>query len=253
MKKITKKLYGVLLLLILSTTLFANTGVSGVDALSIIRKLDRDSVYSSIKYSGEIFIEISGRKFVKTFEAYAQGNNNSYLVFTNTDDMGTKYLKQNGKLFMYSPDVEDVIPITGHMLKESMMGSDMSYEDTIDNETLESQYNATIVEDTVFEGKNVFVLELISKRQTVTYPKLKIWVEKDGLNSIKLERYALSGVLLKEERVLRKQKIGGRDFPVEVTVKDMLRNNSSTRFVMKSVELDVKIPPNTFSMQNLMN
>jgi hypothetical protein len=34
--------------------------------------------------------------------------------------------------------------ISGHMLKESMMGSDMSYEDTINNETLESRYDPVL-------------------------------------------------------------------------------------------------------------
>ncbi len=242
-----RKFIPILIILLSSLQAYSN------DPLTIIRKLDRDAVYNSIHYSGEIQIEISGRRFVKRFTAYARGSDNSFIEFTNQEDLGTKYLKLNGNLFMYSPDVEDIIPITGHMLKESMMGSDMSYEDTINNDTLESQYNGVITGEEVIDGKLCWILELTAKRNTVTYPKQRLWVDQAGMNLLKIQRFALSGVLLKEETVIRTQRIGNRDFPVEVLIRDMLRRNSSTRFIMHSIELDIEIPAGTFSMRNLKN
>ena len=76
------------------------------------------------------------------------------MEFTNFDDEGTKYLKKDGNLYVYTEELEEVMPITGHMLKESMMGSDMSYEDTVNNDTLSSQYTATIVDEGVeYDGR----------------------------------------------------------------------------------------------------
>ncbi|HPO50862.1 MAG TPA: outer membrane lipoprotein-sorting protein [Spirochaetota bacterium] len=221
------------------------------EALSIVRKLDSNEIYESIKYEGEMIIETSGKKYVKTFYAYGQGSKQSFMEFTNSDDAGTKYLKTDGKLFIYSPDSEEVIPITGHMLKESMMGSDMSYEDTIDNDTLEARYNSKILREEDFNGKSCYVLELVAKKKTESYPKQVIWVDKENYNGLKAELYALSGAKLKEQQVLEIKKIGKRFFPILIEVKDLLRKNSKTTFKMNGVELDTEIPRNTFSLKNL--
>jgi hypothetical protein len=225
-------------------------GVS-MEAIDILRKIDANEIYSSIKYEAEMNITINGKKYVKSLTGYSVGNRNFFAEFTNSDDAGTKYMKKDGNLFVYSPDAEEVIPITGHMLKESMMGSDMSYEDMINNDTLESLYNVAITEEVQYEGKDVWVLELTGKKKTISYPKQKMWVDKSNFTVWKSEKYALSGTKLKEERVLEYKKIGERYYPVNIEMKDLLRKNSLTVFKMNKVELDVKIPENAFSLKNL--
>jgi outer membrane lipoprotein-sorting protein len=137
------------------------------------------------------------------------------------------------------------------MLKESMMGSDMSYEDTINNDTLESQYDAKIAEETQYEGKDVWVLELNGKKKTLSYPKQKMWVDKSNYTVWKAEKFALSGTKLKEEKVLEYKKIGERYYPVNIEMRDLLRKNSLTVMKYNKIELDVKIPENMFSLKNL--
>lgn len=221
------------------------------NALSIIKKVDANQVYGTIKYDGDMTIYISGKIYTKTFYAYGKGQRTFFCEFTNHDDAGTKYLKLDGNLYVYSPDSEEIIPITGHMLKESVMGSDMSYEDTINNDTLESQYNPTIVEESEFNGNKVWVIELIGKKKTLSYPKRKMWVSKENYLPLKTEYYALSGSKLKEETILEVKKIGERFFPVVSEMRDLLRKNSKTVFKMNSVELDIQLPKNIFTMQNL--
>ncbi len=221
------------------------------DANFILKQIDKNQIYDSIKYEGEMIIYISSKKYVKTFKTLARGNKEFFTEFINPDDAGTKYLKLDGTLYVYSEDLEDVMQITGHMLKESVMGSDLSYEDLTENNTLESQYNATIIEETTYEGKNVWVLELIAKKKTVSYPKRKLWVEKEIYLPLKEELYSLSGSVLKESIIKRYEKIKGKNFPVQIETRDLLRKNSKTEFIMKSIELDVKISDSVFSLKNL--
>jgi len=241
----------IILMLILSTNLFS------VEVIDIIRKLDNNEVYDTIKYEGEMNIFISGKKYEKTFYAYAKGRLNFFMVFTNPDDQGTKYLKKDGNLFVYTEDLEEVMPITGHMLRESMMGSDLSYEDTIDNDTLESQYDAKIIGeekfngDTKFKGKDVWVLELTAKKKTVSYAKRIIWVDKETYAALKVELYALSGAKLKEILTLDAKWIDKKYFTTEFQMRDLLRKNSKTVFKMIKLQLDIDIPERTFSLKNL--
>ena len=228
-----------------------------VEVLDIVRKLDNNEVFDSIKYDAEMIIYISGKKYDKKFYSYAKGRLNYFIEFTNSDDQGTKYLKKDGNLFVYTEDLEEVLPITGHMLRESMMGSDISYEDAVENDTLESQYNFKITEetkfnsDTKFNGKDVWVIEFTAKKKTVSYPKQIMWVDKETFAALKVERYALSGAKLKEILLLDAKWIGSRYFATEMQVKDLLRKDSKTILKMENIQLDINIPDNTFSLRNL--
>jgi outer membrane lipoprotein-sorting protein len=173
------------------------------------------------------------------------------MEFTNPEDRGTKYLKKNGRLSMYSPDSEEVIHISGHMLKESMMGSDMSLEDTIDNATLSSRYDAALAGAETWNGKQAWVLELTAKKRGESYPKRKLWIAKETGDLLHYELYALSGAKLKEYSLVEAALINGKRFPVKAELRDLLRKGSKTTFVMKNVILDAPIPDSVFNQRNL--
>ncbi|HBD94912.1 MAG TPA: outer membrane lipoprotein-sorting protein [Spirochaetia bacterium] len=226
-------------------------GLFAQSAEEIINRVDNNEVYDSIRYEGEMLIRLSGKEYKKSFFSYGKGTQNSFMEFTNPDDEGTRYLKKDGKLFVYSPDTETVMPITGHMLKESIMGSDMSYEDTIDNDKLTVRYSVKIIEESELDSKNVWVVELNAKKRTESYPKQMMWIDKETYSVLKAELFALSGAKLKETRNLNFKKFGNRYFPTESEMRDLLRKDSKTVFKMIKIELDVDIPDSMFSLRNL--
>jgi outer membrane lipoprotein-sorting protein len=137
------------------------------------------------------------------------------------------------------------------MLRESMMGSDMSYEDTIENETLSSRYDPVLEGSETLNGRDAWVLRLTAKRRTESYPARKLWIDKETGDLLRYELFALSGSKLKEYTLTRVEVIGGRRFPVEGQMRDLLRRDSRTTFVMRSVQLDIQIADSVFSMRNL--
>jgi outer membrane lipoprotein-sorting protein len=220
-------------------------------AVDLLRSVDNNEIYDTIRYEGDMIIEYQNRRYVKTMKAQARGNNDSFIEFTNQEDKGTKYLKTKGKLYVYSPDTEKVILISGHMLKESMMGSDLSYEDTINNNKLSDRYNPALTGSEVFNGRECWVLELTAKNRTESYPKQKLWIDKQNSDVLHSEKFALSGAKLKEHTVIKVEVIGGRRFPTQYEMRDLLRKDSKTTFVMRNVVLDQPIPDSVFSQRNL--
>jgi outer membrane lipoprotein-sorting protein len=157
---------------------------------------------------------------------------------------------------VYSPDTDEVTLISGHMLKESMMGSDLSYEDTIDNATLSSRYNPSLGGSETWtaadgEKRDCWILELAAKKKTESYPKRKLWLDKQNGDCLHYELFALSGAKLKEYTMFRAEVFGGRRFPVESEMRDLLRRGSRTTFVMRNVVLDKPIADSVFSQRNL--
>jgi outer membrane lipoprotein-sorting protein len=242
-----KKILLVTMMLLAAATVFSQTPT----AAELLNRVDNNEIYSTIEYEGEIIIEYQGRRYVKVMKAWGRGNADSFIEFTNQEDRGTKYLQARGRLYVYSPDTEGVMLISGHMLKESMMGSDMSYEDTINNETLASRYDAVISGSESWNNRDSWVLELTAKKKTESYPKRKLWIDKETNDLLHYELYALSGAKLKEYTQLKVETIGGRRFPVEGEMRDLLRRDSKTTFVMRNVMLDRPIADSVFSQRNL--
>ncbi|MCL2127067.1 MAG: outer membrane lipoprotein-sorting protein [Treponema sp.] len=242
-----KKLILFILMIVGAALAFSQTP----SAAELLQKIDNNEIYKTIEYDGEMIIEYQGRRYVKVMKAWARENSDSFIEFTNPEDRGTKYLKRGGRLYMYSPDNEGVMLISGHMLKESMMGSDMSYEDTINNDTLASRYNAVITGSQEWNGRPAWVLELAAKKKTESYPGRKLWIDRETEDLLHYELYALSGAKLKEYNMLRIEVLAGRRFPVEVEIRDLLRKDSKTTFIMKNAVLDRPIPDSVFSQRNL--
>jgi len=226
-------------------------GAQTPTAADLLRHVDNNKIYSTIEYDGDIIIEHGGRRYVKTLKAWGRGNTHSFIEFTNPEDRGTRYLRRDGRLFVYSPDTEEVMLISGHMLKESMMGSDMSYEDTINNETLGSRYDPVIIGSEIINGRDTWVLELTARKRTESYPKRKLWIDKENSDLVRYELFALSGVKLKEYSLKKTEVIGGKRFPVEGEMRDLMRRDSRTTFVMRNVVLDRPIADSVFSQRNL--
>ncbi|MDR1047070.1 MAG: outer membrane lipoprotein-sorting protein [Treponema sp.] len=225
--------------------------VYGQTAEELLDRIDNNEIFTTIEYEGDMIIEYQNRRYVKTMKAWGRENSDSFIEFVNPEDRGTKYLKKSGRLYVYSPDTEEVMLISGHMLKESMMGSDMSYEDTIENEKLSVRYNATISGSQIREGRDCWLLDLSAKKRTESYPKRKIWVEKSTGDCIHYELFALSGAKLKEYNLIKVEVFGGRRFPVEIEIRDLLRKNSKTTMIMRNVIMDKPIADSVFSTRNL--
>jgi len=247
-----KRRFFLITLLVMSTTFVLAQTPS---AAELLKRVDNNEIYTTIEYEGEIIIENANRRYVKTMKAWGRGNTHNFVEFTNPEDRGTKYLKRDGRLYVYSPDTEEVMLISGHMLKESMMGSDMSYEDTLNNETLSSRYDPSIAGSEIVKingsNRDSWVLELKAKKKTESYPSRKLWIDKENGDLLRYELYALSGVKLKDYNLLKVEVIGGRRFPVEGEMRDLMRKDSKTKFVMKNVVLDKPIADSVFSQKNL--
>ena len=90
-------------------------------AEEIIKRRDDNEYYDSAMAEAEMVIINRNRRIVKTMTSYGQGDN-GLVIFTNPRDRGTKFLKRGDDLWMFFPDAEDLVKISGHMLNQGIMG-----------------------------------------------------------------------------------------------------------------------------------
>ena len=247
-----KPVYWILLIAMIGI-MASLSGVWAVTGEEILRKVDANLKYDTIVYTGkmEIYVNATAEPRVKLMKTYGMGTQKAFVEFLNPEDKNTRYLKIDKKMWIYDGDEENVFLISGHMLKQGMMGSDVSYEDALESDSLYTKYNIEITGTETVDGRTCTVITLTAKVKEVSYEKRKMWIDTERFIGLKEEKYAKSGKLLKESRVLEARKIGERYFPVKSEVSDKLRKGSKTVFTMMDVQLDVPVSEKLFTMQNL--
>jgi len=224
------------------------------DPFDILNKIDSNMTFESAYAEMEMIITIKKRVIIKKFKSYSIGNTRSFIEFQSpVRDRGTKILKKDKIIKIYYPSAERILRLSGHMLRQSMMGSDMSYEDMTERSNkLREEYRGEMLQNEVLVGNECFVLMLTSIKKKQTYFKRKIWVDKRKYIGLKEELYSKSGKLVKVSKVISIKLFNNRYYPVEMIMEDKLRKNSSTRIVIKKIDFNIDIPDEMFTERMLL-
>ncbi len=222
------------------------------DAQTILNKIDQNMASENRVLKSKMLIH--GRRADRSIESqsWSVGDKKSFTEYLSpAREKGTKMLKLEDKLWMYSPGTDRIIQISGHMLRQSVMGSDLSYEDMMDDQTLQDNYNAVVISSDTIESRLCWVLELTAKTKKSAYFKRKIWVDKERFVPLREDLFAKSGKLLKRLTLTDIVYLEGRWFPKRMIFKDMLKKGKGTEFIIDSIRFNQKISQTRFSKASL--
>ena len=193
---------------------------------------------------------VHGRRSIRTIASknWVVGADQAFTEYISPPrEAGTKMLKLGDKLWTYSPQTDRVIQISGHMLRQSVMGSDMSYNDMMEDRPLVDLYEATLEGSIEIDGRDHWIMLLTAKVKGLSYPTRRAWIDKEYLLPMKEELYAKSGKLLKTSTMDNIKKVQGRWFPSRFVFKDELKRNSKgTEWLIDEISFDVDIPNSRF-------
>lgn len=231
----------------------ASAQSEGLSAEEIVARVDANGYVESGYFESTMTIRTGRRELVKQMQTWSDGAGNGLVTFVNPADRGTKYLKLGNELWMYFPDADDLVKLSGHMLRQGFMGSDFSYEDAIESERLQDLYDVALKGVEPCGEAHCYVLEATAKPGVeVSYAQRRMWIDTDLFVPRREELLAAGGRLLKVAEVERIERIAGRNLATRVTMKDVLRRDSSTTLSLDRVELDVEIPEDLFTLRSLM-
>lgn len=242
-----------ILLVLLGFLIFINPCYAvEINAQKLLERVD-DNLWANTKFiTGRLIID-NGRKVrTLTQDSWMQGVTRAYSHYKSpAREKGTKMLKIGGKLWMYTPRTDRKILIAGHLLRQSMMGSDLSYEDQMEDHKLSHSYSAALEGFEDFEGTQCAVLHLVARNKETTYQTRKVWIKQEEGIVLKEERFAKSGKLLKMILFEDYEKIANRLFPRTLIFRDMLKENTKTTYKFDVIEFDIEIPKKYFSQSIL--
>lgn len=223
-------------------------GLAAQDAGDILERVDHN-MFSENRIV-ESSMTIHGRRGSRTIisRTYSVGDEKSYTEYLAPPrEEGTKMLKLEDQLWIYSPSTDRTIQISGHMLRQSVMGSDLSYEDMMEDRKLTDIYEAEVIGEETIDGRPAWILELVSKVDDATYHSQKIWIDSERYVPIRQEMYAKSGQMLKHTELKDVRRIEERWFPTTIIFRDALKQGDGTEFKMTAIQFDQDIPDHFFS------
>jgi outer membrane lipoprotein-sorting protein len=214
----------------------------------IIQRVDRNM--SSKNRIFESSMTIKGKRGSRTITAksYTEGDKKSFTEYLSpAREQGTKMLKLENQLWIYSPSTDRTIQISGHMLRQSVMGSDLSYEDMMDDRKLTDVYSAVLAGNDTVNSRKAFVLNLTAKVEDVAYARRKLWIDAERYVPLREELYSKSGQLLKRSDMSNVIRVENRWFPTVIVFKDMMKQGDGTEFRITGIKFDQVIPDYIFT------
>lgn len=236
------------IIIIILPVIFLFGPLAAQDAGEILKKAEENMSSENRVFESEMIIH--GRRGSRTItsKTYSVGDKKSFTEYLSPPrEAGIKMLKLENQLWIYAPSTDRTIQISGRLLRQSVMGSDLSYEDMMDDRRLTDVYSAELAGEETLDGRKTYVLELTTRVEDAAYHRRRMWIDTERYVPLREELYAKSGQLLKRTTLSKVQKIQGRWFPTAIVFKDMLRQGDGTEFRMTNVKFDQEIPEYLFT------
>ena len=218
----------------------------------ILNRIDRNMSSETRIFKSKMIIH--GRRGTRNVlsKSWLEGERKSFTEFLAPPrEEGTKMLKLENHLWMYAPSTDRTIQISGHMLRQSLMGSDLSYEDMMEDSKLYDNYQADVMGTEIIDERSCWIVQLTAKNKDIAYHSRRLWVDKERSIPLREELFAKSGTLLKKIELKNIEQIDGRWFPRRIIFKDMLKKGGGTEFVIEEIEFNAPIPQYVFSKAGL--
>jgi outer membrane lipoprotein-sorting protein len=139
------------------------------------------------------------------------------LISEPVVDKGKGYLKTGDNLWLYDP-VSNASTFTS--AKERFQNSSARNSD-FNRSNYSNDYEVITGHKEKLGKFNCTVLDLKAISNSVSFPKIKIWISEDNLVR-QIEDYSLSGQLMRKTAIPTYQKTGNRWLPASLTIMDYL-------------------------------
>jgi len=189
---------------------------------------------------------------VMSIKAWTIGEDESILWITAPPkDLGNGTLKRGEQMWIYNPKVNRVIKIPPSMMSQSWMGSDFSNNDLSKTDSLLYDYQHTIIDTEIHEGKKVYVVKSMPKPDApVIWGMQKLKIREDYI-FLSQEFYDEELTPVKALTTHQIQIMGGKLFPRVWKMQKADVEDEYTLLEYKELEFDKSLPDKLFTISSL--
>ena len=231
------------LLVLFSTLVFAN------EAEEIIKKLDENMRGQSIYMKMSMEIKSLGHTRTIKIENWAKGTKKSFVKITYPPkDRGITFLSLDNQMWQYVPKIERVIKIPPSMMLQNWMGSDITNDDMVKQNSIVEDYTAKILE----KKENNVTIELIPKEDSaVVWGKIISHIDTNTYTSSKDIFYDEEGKEVRTFTYDNIKKYGKYYIPTYWELRPSDKKENYTKIELEEIEYDIEISEQYFKKSAL--
>lgn len=209
----------------------------------VLQRIDENMVIDQAISQTTMIIHARTGDRTITSKSWTKGEDKAFVEYLSpAREKGKKMLRIEDKIWNYTPEPHDrIITISGHLLRQSVMGSDLSYEDMTENREMIEMYDAVVDGEEEMHGRACYVLQLTAKEEGLSYYSRRLWVDRERWLPVREERFAKSGKLLKTTNIVEMFQIDERWYPKKMIFKDELARGDGTEYLIDAIDFDVEI------------
>ena len=224
---------------------FSETDPKAIELLERV-----DNLYQQDNSHAVMTMEISTPDFSRSMsmESWALGLDYSLVrVLEPKKERGVSTLKRENDMWNYLPKIKKVLKVPPSMMMGSWMGSDFTNDDLMREGSWVDEFDVALSED-----DSRYTLDLVAKPNTVTvWGKMQIIIDKSNLMPIKQTYFDEDGSPMREMIFSEVKSFSGVMLPTVMELKPLNKPENVTRVIYESMEFNVDIDEDFFSLQNL--
>jgi len=190
-------------------------------------------------------------EIISSFTSWNRKNGDTLIEINTGIDKGQKILRQGSSIFLFYPDAEEVIRLSGSAMKDSLMGTDFSYEDLTGENTIKARFTCELLGTEKINNTECYHIMMIAKKRTETYQRQEAWIDTKKFVALKTIVYSASGKALREMYASDIRLVSGYTVAFKIEMQDLLKKNSTTEMTIKELKLNTPIENKLFTRENL--
>jgi outer membrane lipoprotein-sorting protein len=189
-----------------------------------------------------------------TMRSWSKGDKLSLVrVIEPKKDAGNGTLLNDSNMWTYTPKINRIIKVPSSMMSQSWMGSDFSNKDIAKSTDIIDQYDHELTAQEEKEGHVFYTITSIPHEDAAVVWGKEVLTVRDDFVLMEQQFWDQDGVLVKTLETLEVQEMGGRPVAKVMRMGEVETPDEWTRLTANSIEFDIDVPANMFTLSNLRN
>jgi outer membrane lipoprotein-sorting protein len=189
-----------------------------------------------------------------SMQAWTEGDKLSLVrVTAPRRDAGNGTLVQDNSMWTFSPKINRILKVPPSMMNQSWMGSDFTNKDISKSTDIIDQYDHRLLDSVVREGHRQYTIESIPHEEAAVVWGKEVVVIRDDYLLLRQEFWDQDGVLVKAMETTAIEFMDGRNVATRMRMQKLETPEEWTEMQVDSVDFDIDIAPDLFTLSNLRN
>jgi len=240
-------------MLLTLTVALAFTGMAmaeDVNYKAVLAKIDEQT---NFKGDASAKVTIQSKKpgendNIMQAQYFRRDKDNKFMILILKPEVnkGQGYLKIDDNIIFYDPESRKFSKLTGSGNFQDSNAKNSDFQAS----SLAEDYDIVEAGKEKLQAKDTYVLTLKAKKNDVTYPKQKIWIEISTNLLLKSEDYSLSDRLMRTSLYGKYVSIDGRFLATRMRFEDNLKKGEVTDLILENPSM-AKLPDTVFTQAYL--